>query len=284
MLADRILDDESHLDSLSIDVSLGDTPVVMPNNNQNDIFEVINTKETVKLLKESGVSFKFELMNVVTGEIAILYFNAMDGKSGCKVKLNSKFAKLYRLTIGENPRKRYSKAHQLRSHFIGKKLRCKTESAQYSNGDFYNRVTHAEPLIPIVKNEWTSTGILKGRNRSRGNISVFEEKNKAHESINGNLSETDRNQDGNELEKSRRKDGNVNRALDLVNTRCEGLSIAQITDNKSTANRKTVQLAGIDDIDSREHQVPNQFNGFNFRSKQTETQDDYFERVLNETF
>jgi hypothetical protein len=211
-----------------------------PRINQNDVFEVIKTDEIVKVAKSGGHSFKFELMNVLSGEIAILYFNAVVGKNSYKVHPNSKFAKLYRLDIGENPRKRYCKAHQLRSHFIGKELRCKTEDAQYSNGDYYNKVIEVEPVSPIVTDEWTSTGKLKGKCRGRYKSSEVSGISSPSTRLNGDLLESDRKEGGDELAKTWREGGDVKSPSALVNPRHPDVFQVQTTDNISTDNRQHI--------------------------------------------
>lgn len=132
------------------------------------IFKVVGTDEITGSLKTAGKSvFKFMLENEETGRIAILFFNATKTKSGHKVDHNGKFACFYRLTLGENPKSRYSKAQQLRSHFHGYAFKCVTEEGVCKKGDCYTLITKATPLNPILKDEWTIAGRLKGKSRRR---------------------------------------------------------------------------------------------------------------------
>jgi hypothetical protein len=119
-----------------------------------NIFEVINTNEVIKPISLARRPvFKFVMENINTGEIAILFLNANNTKIGYKVAHDGKFACLYRLTVGKNPKSAYSKAQHLRSHFIGSRFKCETELRTYEKGDLYTRVTEAEPISPVITAE-----------------------------------------------------------------------------------------------------------------------------------
>ena len=106
--------------------------------------------------------FIMELHNEAINEPLIKYLNCNSTTEGnYKVPHNSDFAKLYRLTIGDNPTKRFSKAHQLLSHFLGHRFIAKYQNAHLKKGQQYLKVTRIEPETPARNNAWTLDGTLK---------------------------------------------------------------------------------------------------------------------------
>lgn len=106
--------------------------------------------------------FIMELRNEAINEPLIKYLNCNSTTKGnYKVPHNSDFAKLYRLTIGDNPTKRFSKAHQLLNHFWGRWFIARYENAELKKGQHYLKVTHIEPETPARNNAWTLGGTLK---------------------------------------------------------------------------------------------------------------------------
>lgn len=105
-----------------------------------------------------------ELVNETFDDQIIKYFNCTDSstKSAYIVSGKSDFAKLYRITLGENPTKRYSRAQQLKDHFLEQWFIVKCEPAyQKNSGKKYLKVVHIEPQNPVRNDAWTSTGVMK---------------------------------------------------------------------------------------------------------------------------
>ena len=87
--------------------------------------------------------FIMELHNETINEPLIKYLNCNSKtKDIYTVRHNSDFAKLYRLTLGDNPTKRFSKANQLLQHFLGSWFIAKYEKAADKNGVHYLKVTY----------------------------------------------------------------------------------------------------------------------------------------------
>nr|WP_305907704.1 hypothetical protein [Methylomarinum sp. Ch1-1]MDP4520477.1 hypothetical protein [Methylomarinum sp. Ch1-1] len=112
--------------------------------------------------------FVLELADVSTGELSIKFFNVELTKNGnYTVGRNSDFAKLYRLTIGENHSKRFSRANQLLSHFHGFEFSITDEVSKGQNGKRFKKVTKILPKHPVISDDWTPTGMLKMKPRKR---------------------------------------------------------------------------------------------------------------------
>jgi hypothetical protein len=265
-------------DDLDIDINFDESAHTANSINLDDVYEVIKTEIIRPISLRGSYSFKFELMNVVTGEMAVLFFNISKTKNGYSVLHKGKFAKLYRLTIGENPKARYSKADQLRSHFIGLHLKCKTEPAKYSDGDVYMKAVEAKPLKPIIHDGWTATGELKGTSRRCRSLKNATPIGPVH----GNKMETHWKKDGNELEKEWKNIGNDNTPQTIINTRLREEFQSQITVQGNADNGRADSRSWRGDsrggsrIESNVNTIPcitlNTVNGYNFRQMPTETQ------------
>ena len=82
--------------------------------------------------------FILELHNEAINAPLIKYLNCDSTTQGCyTVPHNSDFAKLYRLTIGDNPTKRFSRARQLLGHFLGRWFIVGYQDAQLKKGKHY---------------------------------------------------------------------------------------------------------------------------------------------------
>lgn len=79
-------------------------------------------------------------------------------KKNHSVKPNSNFAKLYRLTTGNNPK--FSKSQQLMKHLIGEWFCCEYSQDKDKNGLPYFKVTSIKPLAPITDGNWLPDGTL----------------------------------------------------------------------------------------------------------------------------
>ena len=87
--------------------------------------------------------------------------------SNYKVPIDSDFAKLYRSTIGENPRKRFSKASQLLSHFLGYWFIAEFHLYQPPQGDPFFKVARIKAEAPAKNDAWTLNGTLKKTSKKR---------------------------------------------------------------------------------------------------------------------
>ncbi len=118
---------------------------------------------TTKIRGGATPSFILELVNVETNEKVICYFNARKTKSGHSVKPESKFAKLYRITTGNNPMPRYNKAQQLLKHFIGHEFIAEYKAETASNNQPYFKTTSIKPNKPKPSEQWKEDGELLGK-------------------------------------------------------------------------------------------------------------------------
>ena len=106
--------------------------------------------------------FIMQLQNEAIPEPLIKYFNCNLSDAGNHtVQHNSDFAKIYRSTLGDNPTKRFSKAHQLISHLSGYWFIASYERAQSRSRKQYLKVTHIKPEAPARNDAWTLDGTLK---------------------------------------------------------------------------------------------------------------------------
>jgi len=99
---------------------------------------------------------------------------------------NSDFAKIYRLTIGEDPGNRLTRSDQLMSHLIGYEFNCIVKSASYSNNDPYNKVKAISPLNIIITDNWTASGHFRSKRKKRKKI---EQQNNINKVKNSNKKE-----------------------------------------------------------------------------------------------
>jgi len=107
-------------------------------------------------------SFVLKLVEVATGEEITAYLPYVKSlKGNATVKPDSKFAKLYRLTIGDNPRKRYSDAKSLAGHFRGYEFLVSYSIESTAKNGKYRKAEIIKPLNPIIGLGWSSTGKLQ---------------------------------------------------------------------------------------------------------------------------
>lgn len=106
------------------------------------------------------------LVDIESNQELVFFINAVKNKSAnYSVPRQGKFAKLYRLTTGENPSSRFSKAQQLMKHFIGKDFICEYETAKSTKGHCYNKVTSITPANAQQSDEWLSSGFTRKKRR-----------------------------------------------------------------------------------------------------------------------
>ncbi len=140
----------------------------------------VNTKTGTIAIK-GGIKpvFLMELANDA-GEILIKFFNVNKTPKGSySVDRNGDFAKLYRLTIGENPVARFSRCDQLLTHFIGYQFFIEYEQAHSNRIGDYLRVTSIKPEFPFLGDGWTMTGhLIRGtRKKTSKNLAISKQRN-----------------------------------------------------------------------------------------------------------
>ena len=107
-------------------------------------------------------SFVLDLCIVDSGEMLVKYLNCNSTTPNrFTVKHNGDFAKLYRLTLGSNPTKRFSDTRKLVSHFLGCHFFADYKTATGKNKIAYSKVVSLRPEKPILDDAWTSTGMVK---------------------------------------------------------------------------------------------------------------------------
>jgi hypothetical protein len=101
-------------------------------------------------------------------------------KGNYTAKPNSDFAKLYRLTTGLNPKKRWDRVARFLKHFHDERFIVDWEEIETPDKRTYLKATHIKPVNPIIDDGiWTETGSLikagrpysnhRKRSISRGN-------------------------------------------------------------------------------------------------------------------
>tara|TARA_R110002049_G_scaffold35531_13_gene114659 strand:- start:1223 stop:1996 length:774 start_codon:yes stop_codon:yes gene_type:complete len=137
--------------------------------NDEVLCECISISKSEKIITPKGkskpvlaYSFVMKLVVIATGEEVTAYFNFNKSKKGhATVKHDGKFAMLYRLTFGSDPRKRYSQAQHLVNHFLGEQFLVTYEIANTRENETYRKATRIKPSAPIVFDGWTNTGRLR---------------------------------------------------------------------------------------------------------------------------
>ena len=131
--------------------------------------ECIATSKSEKLITPRGKSkpvlassFVLKLVEVATGEEVTCYIKFNKSKAGhATVKPDGKFAMLYRLTLGQDPRKRYSQAQHLVNHFLGEQFNVIYVIEKTSKHETYRKAVSIKPIAPIIADGWTNTGRLR---------------------------------------------------------------------------------------------------------------------------
>jgi hypothetical protein len=137
--------------------------------------ECIAASESEKMITPKGkskpvlvCSFVLKLMEIATGEEVTCYLKFNKSKAGNKaVKPDGKFAMLFRLTLGRNPRKRYSQAQHLVNHFLGEQFVVTYVIEKTIKHETYRKTISIKPIAPIVSDGWTNTGRLRHKSTSR---------------------------------------------------------------------------------------------------------------------
>ena len=196
----------------------------------------------------------------------IMYFNVVTNKEGYAVKHDSKFACFYRLALGTNPTKRFSKVHQLMKHLIGVNFHIGNSQQKYDNGISYRKVKDCSPVTPMYSEEWNKSGrLMPNRKEQRG----------------GNTSdklEIIRKPIGDELETGRKLIGNE---LETLN----GCKVHKHLVSSDNLPRNNVQSNNVQSDDVYKPIAINQGNTVtNHKRREGESNDEYYDRVIDETF
>ena len=139
--------------------------------------ECVATSKSEKMITPQGkskpvlaCSFVLKLVEIATGEEITCYLKYNKSPKGnAAVKHDGKFAMLYRLTIGDDPRKRYSEAQYLVNHFLGHQFLVSHVIAKTSENYAYKKTASIKPANPIVTDGWTITGKLRRTFKPRKN-------------------------------------------------------------------------------------------------------------------
>lgn len=107
-------------------------------------------------------NFILDLSVIETGQTLIKFLPCNSSTKGrFTVPHGSDFVKLYNLTLGGVPKKRFSEAHHLARHFLNARFYAEYESARDKNNKHYLRVTHIEPERYCKSDSFTASGVLK---------------------------------------------------------------------------------------------------------------------------
>jgi hypothetical protein len=199
------------------------------------------------------------------GKEIIKYLNVKKLPSGnYSAAKESDFAKLYRLAIGDNPTKRFSKAQQLLGHFHGVKFIVSFEEHKSSNNTLYFKAKTIQPVEPIIRDEWTATGQVKGKPRGH----YKRQKQAKPRLLIGDDMATSRRNSGEDLdiEKPVKSQFNLTSSTNSVPLKHTTYNMKPLTHN-AVIRDKEGQIIGAE-YNRREH----------------ETVDAYYDRVINETF
>lgn len=141
------------------------------------------------------------LRNHASAREMVRFFNAKKIKgANYTVPRNGGFAKLYRITLGKNPKRKFSKAQQLINHLIGEIFICNYEFAQTEKTTYF-RVTEIVPSTPQYSENWLEDGrLVKRRTALKNHASKIPSKALNNKKHIGNDLETDGQHYGNQLE------------------------------------------------------------------------------------
>lgn len=234
---------------------------------------------TINTAGGTKVVFIVELFSLDRGIDLIKYFNVVRTPKGSySVKHNSDFAKLYRTTIGKNPISRYTRADQLLRHLEGKEFIAEYIDASTNQIEHYFKATKLEPVDPIITNEWFETGVLKAKKRGR-----------RYNKENGHKIKKNKQQIGNELAKVKQKVGN-----DLATGKAESphlnLELTDISIPLTSLKHDIEPLPHTGPMVDRREEHRTVIDGANsekvyhYHQHPNETQQDYHERVIDESF
>lgn len=171
----------------------------------------------------------------------IKFFNCKSKSKGAyKVLHDGDFAKMYRLTLGEVDKKRFSRAQQLLGHFLGCRfVVSKYEPAISKDGTPYLKATEIKPETPFLSAMWWPSGVLKKATKRRKS---------------GDEMVKNKRQKGDEMVKNRRQKGD-DKTLQAANSLyLEPVLNPTKTLNTNTHNTTThYKVSVVNDIDTAEY-------------------------------
>ena len=215
--------------------------------------------------------FIMELYNETSDKKIIKYLNCnrSTNSSNYKVPQNSDFAKLYRSTTGDNPTKRFSKAFQLMDHFLGYWFVAEFKLYKPSKGQEYLKVSHIRPANPARNEAWTLDGTLK-KTRRKAKFTPLKV---------GDKQAISRRPTGENEEKCRRPTGD---SETLQTSKSLGLEPVSNLTNKHPVKSN---ITNTQDHVLRGSPVSNQASRvIDYLQLDGETQSDYFDRVIDDSF
>jgi hypothetical protein len=215
--------------------------------------------------------FIMELYNETIDKPIIKYLNCnrTSNDSNYKVKPDSDFAKLLRLTTGEIANKRFSKAFQLKNHFLGYWFIAEFELYQPPKGPEYFKVSHIKPETPIRNDAWTIKGTLK-KTRKKPSFAPLEA---------GDKEATKGRQVGENEAINKRQVGEQEALQTPISLGLEPVFQSTNKDN-STSNVTNTQ----DHVVSDDIFLNQTINVFHYSRLENETTNDYFDRVIEISF
>lgn len=219
--------------------------------------------------------FILELYNDEKQISIIKFFNCKKTKKGnLVVDKNSDFACIYRISLGEDPSPRYSKAKQLLGHLIGLNFICEYEQAKDRNGSLYFRAKKMQPAKPQTGQTWFSNGKLKNKKGSRGRRRVSSKpdhhKEKSSEQRPSNKQAITEKNVGNDLETSNPANTIIGNGLGHISSAYQDTTYV----NNSVGSLRHEEYMDVEDISDREHV-------YRYQRKSGESDDEYIDRVIN---
>jgi hypothetical protein len=94
-----------------------------------------------------------------------------------KVNHDSDFAKLFRLTTGKNPVAKYSNIRKIWNQFIEYEFNIEYEIENSGSNKEYLKATSINPVNPVLTDEWSITGKLAKKRRTRATKTKYSEGN-----------------------------------------------------------------------------------------------------------
>lgn len=221
--------------------------------------------------------FILELYNEEKQISVTKFFNCNESKKGnLTVSKNSNFACIYRSSIGEDPRPRYSKAKQLLHHLIGLKFICEYEEAKDRNGSSYFRAKKIQPVEPQTSEEWFLEGNLKNKRGNRG---------RRHRPSRSGLND--------QINPEQRPDNDVETNRKIVGNELEIGNLAKASDSNisgailSTYQHPTLLNSSVESLRHKDYvdikEVSDKEHVYRYSHAPGESYDDYIDSVLSDS-
>lgn len=221
--------------------------------------------------------FILELYNEDKQISVTKFFNCKKTPKGnFAVNKNSDFACLYRASVGEDPRARYSKAKQLLNHLIGLNFLCEYEEAKDRHGSLYFRAKKIQPVEPKTGEEWFLNGKLKNKRGVKGrrhcsSISVHSTQ-KSYQQRSDNNEATTKKKVGNELENRNLANSSKFSLSEAIPCTYQHLTLP----DSSVESLRHQDYVDIEEVSKKEHV-------YHYQRKPGESYDDYIDSVLTDS-